>query len=497
MRISIIGAAIFWMSATACVPGPDELPTKGLAPGDWDQHVASELAQVAYVKASNPDRADGFGGAVALSGDTMVVGAPGEDGATVGINGNQTDNSKGNAGAVYVFVRDGATWSQQAYLKASNTDSPDSFGSSVAVSGDTVAVGAWCESSANGDQANNDAFCAGAVYVFVRNGTTWTQQAYIKASNIDNGDAFGRKIALSGDTLAVGAQFEESAARGINGNQNDNSQLSSGAAYVFQRTGQTWAQQAYIKASNTNEGDEFGASVALFGDTLAVGAPQEDSAATGVNGNQNDNSRQDSGAVYVFQRTGQTWAQQAYIKSSNPLVLGDFGVSTSLSANTLTVGANDGSLGAVYVFVRSGTQWTQQARLMASNPGGNDDFAKTLSISEDTLLVGASDEDSIATGINGNQNDNTAIKAGAAYEFSRTAGVWTQTAYIKASNTRLASGNLSLGFINANFGSSVAVSGGTLAVGAGCERGGSSGVNGDQAGDILKSCSGAVYVFQQ
>jgi hypothetical protein len=502
MRISIIGAAVFWTTATACVPGPDELPAEdhdiaGHVPGAGDQRVTSALAQVAYIKASNPDRADNFGDAVSLSGDTLVVGAGSEDSATTGINGNQADNSKGNAGAVYVFVRNGTTWSQQAYLKASNTDSPDSFGDAVAVSGDTVAVGAWGESSANGDQANNEAFTAGAVYVFVRNGTTWSQQAYLKASNIDPGDAFGRAIALSGDTLAVGAEFEQSAAQGINGNQSDNSLDAAGAVYVFQRTGQTWAQEAYIKASNTDAGDVFGTSVALSGNTLAVGAIGEASAATGANGNQNDNSVQDSGAVYVFQRTGQTWAQQAYLKASNPLVLAGFGVATSLSGDTLAVGANDGSVGAAYVFVRSGTQWTQQARLQASNPGGQDRFGSAVVISEDTLLVGAPNEDSIATGINGNQNDNTAIQAGAAYLFSRSAGAWTQQAYLKASNTELARGNLGLGFVNAEFGQSVAMFGSTPVVGASCERGGSAGINGNQAPDTSKSCSGAVYVFQQ
>src|SRR6185295_17279943 len=123
--------------------------------------------------------------------------------------------------------------------------------------------------------------------------------------------------ALFGATLAVGAPSESSGARGVNGNQNDNSEIRSGAVYVFQRSGTAWAQQAYIKASNTNDSDGFGMSVALFADTLAVAAPREDSGATGINGNQNDHSEFGSGAVYVFQRTGQTWAQQAYVKASN------------------------------------------------------------------------------------------------------------------------------------------------------------------------------------
>ena len=135
----------------------------------------------------------------------------------------------------------------------------------------------------------------------------FAQQAYLKASNTGASDLFGLSVALSGDTLAVGAYFEGSAATGIDGNQADNSAVSSGAVYVFTRTGGVWSQQAYLKASNTGGidqfglgGDQFGYSVALSGDTLAVGARNEASAATGVNGNQADNSAPTSGAVYVY-----------------------------------------------------------------------------------------------------------------------------------------------------------------------------------------------------
>jgi len=241
---------------------------------------------------------------VALSGDTLAVGAIGEDSAATGVNGAQGDNSMGSTGAVYVFVRSGTTWSQQAYIKASNTGAFDEFGYSVALSGDTLAVGAIGEDSAatgvNGAQGDSAAF-AGAVYVFVRSGATWSQQAYIKASNTDAIDEFGYSVALSGDTLAVGADQESSAATGVNGPQADNTASDSGAVYVFVRSGTTWSQQAYVKASNTGANDEFGFSVALSGDTLAVGAVQESSAATGVNGAQTNNSAATAGAVYVLQ----------------------------------------------------------------------------------------------------------------------------------------------------------------------------------------------------
>ena len=157
------------------------------------------------------------------------------------------------------------------------------------------------------------------------------QVAYIKASNAEAFDHFacgggnqghtGTSISLSGDgnTMAVGAPFESGGSRGVNGNQNDNSMYAAGAVYVYLRQGQTWAQQAYVKASNPGINDHFGSSVALSrdGNTMAVAAHWEASGATGVNGNQNDDSIPQAGAVYIFSRTGTSWTQQAYLKASN------------------------------------------------------------------------------------------------------------------------------------------------------------------------------------
>ena len=129
---------------------------------------------------------------------------------------------------------------------------------------------------------------------------TIAQQAYLKASDTTGGpDEFGLSVAISGDTLVVGAPYEASAATGVNGDQADNSAADAGAAYVFARSGTVWTQQAYLKASNTNGGDGF-ASVAISGDTVVVGATGESSAATGVNGNQADNTAARAGAAYVF-----------------------------------------------------------------------------------------------------------------------------------------------------------------------------------------------------
>jgi hypothetical protein len=465
--------------------------------------VTCDTFDEAYLKASNTETIDAFGLSVALSGDTLAVGAFREGSIATGVNGNQADNSAENAGAVYVFRRSGATWAQEAYIKASNTDAGDQFGYSVALSGDILAVGARSETSnatgVNGNQADNSAFTSGAVYVFRRSGSTWAQEAYLKASNTGVGDSFGSAVALDGDTLAVSAISEDSNATSVNGNQADNSASSSGAVYVFRRSGSTWAQEAYLKASNTEANDQFGASVALSGDTLAVGAG-EDSNATGVNGNQADNSANGSGAVYVFRRSGSTWAQEAYLKASNTGANDLFGYSVALSGDTLAVGAYyeasnatgvngnqaDNSAtdsGAVYMFRRSGSTWAQEAYLKASNTGAGDQFGHAVALDGDTLAVGARFERSNATGVNGNQADDSAQDSGAVYVFRRSGSTWAQEAYLKASNTGA----------NDNFGASVTLDGDTLAVGADNEDSNATGVNGNQA-DNSAFDSGAAYV---
>ncbi len=464
-----------------------------------------QIAQQAYLKASNTETSDGFGTSVAISGDTVVVGTWFEDSNATGVNGNQSDNSATNSGAAYVFVRNGTNWIQQAYLKASNTETGDAFGYSVGVSGDTVVVGAAGESSnaagVNGKEADNSAMWAGAAYVFIRNGTNWTQQAYLKASNPEAFDVFGLSVGVSGDTVVVGAWGESSSATGVNGNQSDNSTDNSGATYVFVRSGTNWSQQAYLKASNAEAGDVFGYSVGVSGDTVVVGAHSEDSNATGVNGNQSDNSVHASGAAYIFARSGTNWSQQAYLKASNTSPSHQFGILTAVSGDTVVIGApyeRSGSTGvngdqtnnlapssgAAYVFVRSGTNWSQQAYVKASNPEVNDSFGFAVALSGETLVVGAHGESSNASGIDGNQSDNSASGAGAAYIFARIGTNWSQHAYIKASNTEAFDG----------FGGSVAVWGDTVVVGASGEDSNATGINGNQNGNSA-SASGAAYIF--
>ncbi|MEW8657032.1 MAG: FG-GAP repeat protein, partial [Candidatus Thiodiazotropha endolucinida] len=199
-------------------------------------------------------------------------------------------------GAVYIFTRNNGLWNQQAVFKATNAEEGDGFGASLAILDDTLVVGATGEdSSASGGKADNSTTSAGAAYVFTRSGGAWTEQAYLKASNAGEMDGFGNSVAISGDTLVVGAFFESSS---VSGGEADNSALNAGAVYVFTRNSEIWSQQTYLKASNAEWSDLFGFSVAISGDTLVVGAPNEDS---GASSGEADNSVENAGAVYTWQ----------------------------------------------------------------------------------------------------------------------------------------------------------------------------------------------------
>ena len=458
------------------------------------------LVQQAYLKASNTGNSDQFGTSVAISGDTVVVGANTEDSSSTGVNGNQNDNGASNAGAVYVFVQNSGVWTQQAYLKASNAGMFDQFGFSVAISGDTVVVGATEEDSSStgvNSTPNDSAGQAGAAYVFVRKSGVWTQQAYLKASNAGSQDFFGTSVAISGDTVVVGATGESSSTTGINSTP-DEGAAASGAAYVFVRNSGVWTQQAYLKASNTGVLDGFGASVAIAGDTVVVGAAGEDSSTTGVNSRPNEGATE-SGAAYVFVRNSGVWTEQAYLKASNSGASDGFGFPVAVYGDTVVAGATgeDSSTtgvntrpdeaaadsGAAYVFARNSGVWAEQSYLKAANTGATDYFGWSVATSGDTVVVGAILEDSSTTGVNSTP-DKAAADSGAAYIFARNSGVWTQQTYLKASNT--GSGD--------QFGRSVAISGDTVVVSASSEDSNATGVNGDQSNNSA-SGSGALYVF--
>jgi hypothetical protein len=456
-------------------------------------------SQQAYLKSSNTTATnDQFGWSVAVAGETVVVGAPQESSAATGVNGAQGNINAANSGAAYVFVRNGGVWEQEAYLKASNTQSEDHFGWSVAASGNYVVIGAPEEDSAIGGvnspnaQGNNVAANSGAAYVFARINGVWQQQAYLKASTPgpSNLDRFGWSLAADGETIVAGAL-----------DQDFGGTAGAGAAYVFVRDANGWRQQAFLKAPNTGP-DSFGNAVAVSGNTIVVGAEREDSGATGVNGDETDNTVLNSGAAYVFVRNGEAWTQEAYLKASNTGANDAFGWSVAVSGDTAVVSAyledsdatgvnhptgqgnnNATSSGAAYIFERAGTTWSQKAYLKASNTGSSDQFGYSVTIAGDTVVVGASVEASDSTGINGAQNNN-AGGSGAAYLFTRNAGAWSQQSFIKASNT--GSGD--------SFGTSVAMTGSFLVIGAYREDSNARGVNGLQT-DNSSLESGAAYVY--
>ena len=456
-------------------------------------------AAIGYVKADNPSEEDFFGEHVSLSDDgtLLAVGAAREDSSTSGINSTPDDLSL-DTGAVYIFRENLGSWSQEAFIKAGISWSPMGFGRSVSLSGDgnTLAVGT---------QWDVGGFVAG-VFIFRHDGIKWTQEAFVQSPIAEFLDEFSHSISLSndGNTLAVGAYREDSATTGIDSIP-DEMATDSGAAYVFARSAGIWTQQAYIKAGNTGGDDWFGYSVSLSGDgdTLAVGAINEDSATNGIDSTA-DEKATDSGAVYLFRRSGTAWSQQSYIKAGNTGSEDRFGWSVGLDGDgsTLVVGAfgEDSAssgidsagdeladdAGAAYVFARVGGNWSQQAYIKSDNTAKSYFLGYSVSLSEDgdTLAVGSSQESGSKGGINASPDDNMGL-AGAAYIFSRDAGIWSQQAYVKAKNPDFGD----------TFGRSISISGDgeTLAAGADWEDSSNAGINGKPNESAPES--GAVYLY--
>jgi len=370
---------------------------------------ANAFTQEQQLVASDGAAFDQFGSAVAISGDTAVVGAP-------------YDNS--HQGSVYVFVRSGNTWTQQARLFASDGAANDEFGWSVAIDGDTIVVGADADDVfANTDQ--------GSAYVFTRAGTIWTEQAHLFANDGSGTDRdfFGVSVAVKGDTAIVGAYLDDFL-----------SNINQGSAYVFVRSGTAWSLQQHLLAGDGAPVDEFGSSVALDGDTAVVGAWSN---TVGANVQQ--------GSAYVFVRSGTVWAQQAKLTAADGQAQDFFGGSVALSGDTAIAGSDwhdvsgKTNQGAAYVFVRSGTTWTQQQQLTASDGAMSDEFAHSVAISADTVAVGGWMHD--VAGL---------LDEGTTYTFTRSGTVWSQEQQLTASES--AAGD--------QFGTSVALDGTTLVVGS-------------------------------
>ncbi len=456
------------------------------------------VAQQAYVKASNTDANDSFGFSVAISGDTVVVGAPEEDSTAANVNGDDSNDAGNNEGAAFVFVRNGGAWTQQAYLKASNPGALDNFGHSVAISGDVIVVGAPRENSSTDgvntvpDELASD---AGAAYTFRRSGGgNWAPGSYLKASNSGTADRFGESVAISGNTIVVGAIQEDSGATNIDGATGDGTN-EAGAAYVFFYNGFFWLEQAYLKASNTGADDEFGTSVAV------QEVPAENAAYVIVGAPFEDQSAMDSGAAYGFIRAGGIWSVVNKLKASNPGPDDEFGHSVAISGTTVVVGAwaedspgagvngnqgdGENNSGAAYVFELPGLTWEQTTYLKAflNDDGTGNQFGDAVAIESDLIVVGAPLEDSDSTGVNGSQQNIGAGNSGAAFVYRRAGSTWVAQSYLKASNT---------GFGD-RFGEAVAVSGETAIIGAPEEDSGATGINGNQG--LGANASGAGYVF--
>ena len=349
-----------------------------------DPLVVTQQAKLTAVGGAAGDR---FGIATSLSGNTAVVGAYGKAGYT---------------GAAYVFVRSGGLWSQQAELTASDGAANDYFGASASVSGDTILIGAYRKGT-----------YTGGVYVFVRNGTTWSEQAKLAAGDTAQSDRFGFAVSLAGNTAIVGAHGKAS---------------TTGAAYVYVRSGTVWSQQAKLTAGDGVANDDFGAAVSQSGETALIGAFGKASL---------------TGAAYAFVRTGTTWAQQAKFTAGDAATSDQFGTSVSLSGDTALIGAygKGTNAGAAYAFLRSGTTWAQQAKLIASDRAAGDWFGISVGLVGDTALIGANGKTS---------------STGAAYEFDRSGTAWTQGAKLTAND----------GVAGDNFGWSVSLSADTALVGA-------------------------------
>ena len=300
--------------------------------------------------ASDGAAQDSFGEWVAISGNTVVVGAP------------YDDESFADQGSAYVFVRSGGSWSQQQKLTASDGAADDEFGHSAAISGETVVVGARQDDESFTDQ--------GSAYVFVRSGGSWSQQQKLTASDGEADDFFGVSVAISGDTVVVGAVFDDT---GSNSSQ--------GSAYVFARSGGSWSQQQKLTASDGDTRDYFGASVAISGDTVVVGAFADDIG-----------SNVDQGSAYIFERSGGSWSQQQKLTASDGAAFDRFG-SAAISGDTVVVGTSpvNHNLGSVYVFARNGGSWSEEQKLTASDGVAWDRFGVSAAISENenTIVVGA------------------------------------------------------------------------------------------------------------
>jgi hypothetical protein len=364
-------------------------------PSSWQEGEQDKLT------ASDGTAIDLFGFSVSVSGDYAIVGAYLDD-----ANGS-------NSGSAYIFTPNDVNcsqWDQQAKLLASDGNTDDYFGWSVSVSGDYAIVGAYLD--------EDNGIYSGSAYIFKRDGTSWSQQVKLLASDGAAYNYFGESVSISGDYAIVGAYGDDDKGTG------------SGSAYIFKRSGTSWSQQAKLLASDGAAFDYFGYSVSVSGDYAIVGAYLDD--ANGSN----------SGSAYIFKRDGISWSQQAKILASDGAADDYFGYSVSVNGDYAIVGAylddaNGSDSGSAYIFKLEGTTWTQQDKLTASDGAAGEYFGYSVSVSGDYAIAGAKYD-----------NDNGSY-SGSAYIFKRDGTSWSQQAKLLASD----------GAVGDYFGCSVSVSG--------------------------------------
>ncbi len=324
--------------------------------------AGSEWIQEARLNAFDAAPNDNFGQSVAISADLIVIGAP-----------EKSSPGASAAGAAYVFRREGSSWIQEAKLVAPTPTTTDRFGQSVSISGDRIIVGAIGDDTSAGVNT-------GSAFVFLRNGTSWAQEANLIASDASANDYFGLSVSISGTRAVVGTL-----------NDNTPAGLQAGSVYIFQWTGTAWTETAHLFASDGAALDIFGVSVHLSGERLAVGANGDDTA-----------GGTDAGSVYVYRKEGASWVQEAHVFASDPAPFDDFGNSVCLSGDLLAVGADGDDtqagnfVGSVYLFHRNGLIWEQVQKITNPGPAEFDQFGFCVSLAENRLLIGAMQDDTAA-----------------------------------------------------------------------------------------------------
>lgn len=329
-------------------------------------------------------------------------------------------------------------WTEQDKLTASDAAGGDFLGYSVSIDGDYAIAGAYGDDDKGSE--------SGSAYIFKRSGTDWSEQDKLLATDGAGGDNFGECVSISGDYAIVGAALDV-----------DDNGDSLGSAYVFERSGETWAHQPKLLAPDAADGDHFGSAVSINGDDAIIGASGDDSS-----------TKTNAGSAYVFHRSETGWSYQAKLIANDPDTSDYFGRAVSISGDYTIVGVesdddNGTSSGSAYIFKRSGTTWSQQDKLTADDATGGDHFGFSVSIDGDYALVGAYWDDHSGKNY-----------AGSAYIFHRDDTDWTQQDQLFASDAAE----------NDWFGCSVSISGDYALVGS----------LGDSDGG---SQSGSAYVFKR